>query len=137
MPQSQIAALKANIAAEYMAGKLGLTGLASGVGTHQYITARMERMGQTFEALANLVGSKNEAMQIVAEVQADLPEETTRSHMIDFLRSELDKAEQTDHLLDYLEDAWETVDLLSWRFGRENALKIIAAPPASSDFVSP
>jgi len=44
----------------------GLTGLATGFATHQFITQRMEHIGAYHEALQHLVGEQ-EAIRIVAE----------------------------------------------------------------------
>ena len=44
MTESEVARLRQRIADEYLAAKYGLTGLASGVSKHEFITARMASM---------------------------------------------------------------------------------------------
>lgn len=44
--RSEVARLLAQISAEYEAAQRGLTGLAYGTSQHEFITARMENMGQ-------------------------------------------------------------------------------------------
>ncbi len=44
------------------------------------------------------------------------------------LRSELGPCEETEILLDWLWDTWETWDLLKERFGTERTYTIITAP---------
>ncbi len=63
---SEIARIRQRIAEEYQAAQAGLNGLAAGACRHQFIHARMERIGEAFTALAELVGSRQEAMQVVA-----------------------------------------------------------------------
>jgi len=64
--RSEIARLRQRIAEEYEAATRGLTGLATGFATHQFITQRMEHIGTYHEALQHLVGEQ-EAIRIVAE----------------------------------------------------------------------
>ncbi len=64
--RSDIARLRQRIAEEYEAATRGLTGLATGFATHQFITQRMEHIGAYHEALQHLVGEQ-EAIRIVAE----------------------------------------------------------------------
>ncbi len=73
--QSEVARLLQQISEEYEAATRGLSGLASGTARHDFITKKMENMGQNFEDLAEAVGSKQEAMAIFAQVLARLPEE--------------------------------------------------------------
>jgi len=68
---SDIARLLQRIADEYSAATSGLTGLASGAATHQFITARMERMHTCQSALKDLVGEQ-EASKMMNETLADL-----------------------------------------------------------------
>ena len=55
---SEVARLLENIHAEYESGVRGLSGLASGSATHEFITARMQRMGQLHRELEQLVGEE-------------------------------------------------------------------------------
>jgi hypothetical protein len=63
---SEVARLRQRIANEYLAAQRGLIGLASGIATHQFITAHLERMGASHQALKHLVGEQ-EAARILAE----------------------------------------------------------------------
>lgn len=125
---SQVALLRQKIADEYQAAKLGLTGLAFGVGKHRFITARMEHMGDSFAELTNLVGSPEEAIKIVAETLDSLPGSITRGDIVNILKRLLGDTEETAHLVDWLRDTWETSDILTQRFGKEATHKIIHAP---------
>jgi hypothetical protein len=62
---SEVARLLAQISAEYEAAKLGLTGLAYGTSQHEFITARMEHMGQLHSQLQSIVGDN--AIALIAE----------------------------------------------------------------------
>jgi hypothetical protein len=128
---SEVARIRETIAASYMAAQWGLTGLAYGTPRHRFISARMERIEAGRQALQTLVGDK--ALVLVAETLANLPEQPTRYHIQNVLRHELGNTEDTAHLLDYLLDAWETLDLLIQKCGKEDAYKIITA---SSSFIS-
>lgn len=68
--RSEVARLLAQISAEYEAAERGLTGLAMGVSRHEFITARMEHMGQLHNELQTLVGDAATAM--VAEQLSNL-----------------------------------------------------------------
>lgn len=63
---SEIARLRQRIAEEYEAAMRGLSGLASGTASHEFITRRMEQMGACHETLKQLVGEQ-EATRILAE----------------------------------------------------------------------
>lgn len=67
--KSAVAALLAQIDAEYEASQRGLSGLAAGTAQHQIISAKTERIGQFFEQLGTVVGSKAEAMRLLVEHQ--------------------------------------------------------------------
>jgi hypothetical protein len=56
MSQSEVAQLKAQIMAEYEAGKRGLIGLAEGTAQHQFITSKMENMCKYLQRLIELAG---------------------------------------------------------------------------------
>jgi hypothetical protein len=60
--RSEVARLLAQISAEYEAAQRGLRGLAYGVSQHEFITARMENMGQLHSELQSLVGDVAIAM---------------------------------------------------------------------------
>jgi hypothetical protein len=66
--QSEVARLLAQINSEYEAAQQGLSGLAQGISQHQFITRRMERIGELHTQLHSLVGE--EAMALIA-VQLD------------------------------------------------------------------
>ncbi len=53
---SAVAYLLSQISAEYEAAHRGLGGLASGISKHEFITARMERMGRLHTQLQSIVG---------------------------------------------------------------------------------
>ncbi len=55
---SEIARLRQRIAQEYEAAMRGLSGLAAGTASHEFITRRMEQMGTCHETLKQLVGSR-------------------------------------------------------------------------------
>ena len=64
--QSEIRRLMDTIDQEYQSAFLGLSGLNLGTAQHEFITARMERIGAAAEELKQLVG-ENEAARIVVE----------------------------------------------------------------------
>jgi hypothetical protein len=68
---SEVAQIKQRITDEYLAAKNGLTGLAAGISTHQFITHKMENMGKYQAELAIMVGQE-QAAQIMNEVLASL-----------------------------------------------------------------
>ena len=55
---SEVARIKAQIADEYVSGKLALEGLAEGASQHQFITRRMEHMGVLTEQLEKVAGEE-------------------------------------------------------------------------------
>ena len=63
--RSEVAKLLSQISAEYEAAQRGLTGLAHGTSQHEFITARMEHMGQLHGQLQSLVGDM--AIAMIAE----------------------------------------------------------------------
>jgi hypothetical protein len=67
---SEIARLRQRIAEEYEAATRGLTGLASGAATHEFITKRMEQMGTCHETLKQLVGVQEAARMMVETLEA-------------------------------------------------------------------
>ena len=126
---SEVAALREQIAVEYMAAKLGLQGLNVGTSRHAFITAKQERIGVLHEELQGIVG--DEAIALVAETLIGLPDAITRLDVLAVLRHELGNSEETAILCDYLQDMWQTIDILRDRFGVEQAQKIIFAPSSS------
>ncbi|MBX5459347.1 MAG: hypothetical protein IRZ31_20850 [Thermogemmatispora sp.] len=52
----------------------------------------------------------------------------SRQDHLSALRAELGASEETEHLIDWLLDMWETIDLLIARFGAARAWQIIATP---------
>ncbi len=60
--RSEVARLLSQISAEYDAAQRGLTGLAYGTSQHEFITARMENMGQLHSELQSIVGDVAIAM---------------------------------------------------------------------------
>jgi hypothetical protein len=67
--RSEVARILAQISAEYEAAQRGLTGLSLGSSKHEFITARMENMGQLHAELRDLVGDAAIAM-IAAQLDA-------------------------------------------------------------------
>ena len=63
--RSEVARLLSQISAEYEAAQRGMTGLAYGTSKHEFITARMENMGQLHGQLQSLVGDL--AIAMIAE----------------------------------------------------------------------
>jgi hypothetical protein len=62
---SEVAILLSKITAEYEAAQRGLTGLAYGIAQHEFISARMETMGQLHSELQTIVGDS--AMALVVD----------------------------------------------------------------------
>jgi hypothetical protein len=58
MPYSEIAQLRANIEQELTAMRLGLSGLAAGTTRHQFIEAKMHRLGVYEDQLAEQIGKE-------------------------------------------------------------------------------
>jgi hypothetical protein len=123
MAVSEVAFIRESIEVAYMAAQWGLTGLALGTSQHRFITARMERIEEGRQELQTLIGEQ--AIGMVAETLQNVPEKPTRYDIEKVLWHELGNTEKTAHLLDYLKEAWETLDLLTERFGIEDARKMI------------
>lgn len=70
---SEVAHLLAQMQTEYESAARGLSGLASGVACHRFITARMERIGQLHTALEKVVGEKQAAQLLVSTLE-NLPD---------------------------------------------------------------
>lgn len=131
----EIALLKQQIAHEYLAAQLGLSGLAAGMSRHQWITARQERLGGLHEQLEQIVGS--EAIMIVADTLNQIPDRPTRAQVQQVVRREWGASPETQRLLDDLEALWQQFDALSVRLGSEAARKMLCAVPASREEVLP
>jgi len=69
--RSEVARLLSQISEEYEAAQRGLTGLACGTSIHEFITAKMERMGQLHTQLQSIVG--DQATALVAEQLNSIP----------------------------------------------------------------
>jgi chlorite dismutase len=124
---SEVAQLRRQITNEYVAAKWGLSGLAAGYSRHQFITARQERIVVLHDLLQTIIG-KDQAIKVVAETLAEVPERATRQHIDEVLQHEMGDTEEAAHLIDWIRDMWETIDLLKARFGKEAAHTIIEAP---------
>ncbi len=127
MAGSEVALLRGQIVAEYLAAQWGLTGLAYGTAQHTFITTRMENMERNREALAGIVGDEQTQL-LFTETLASLPEEPERSAVLHVLRHFLGNAEETEHLIASIQGMWETIDLLVQRFGNDDAWKMLHAP---------
>jgi hypothetical protein len=66
MSKSEVARLLQQIDLEYEAAQRGLTGLASGTATHEFINAKIERVSVLHDELSTLVG-RDEATRLIAE----------------------------------------------------------------------
>jgi hypothetical protein len=70
---SEVARLLAQIRNEYEAAHQGLSGLAQGSSQHQFITKRMERIGELHSQLHEILG--DEAMALIArQLENEMPE---------------------------------------------------------------
>ena len=67
---SEVARLLLRISQEYEAAQRGLTGLAFGTSKHEFITAKMEHMGQLHSELQSIVGDK--AIALIADTLESL-----------------------------------------------------------------
>jgi hypothetical protein len=65
--QSQVAKLLAQIEDEYLAGRRALHASSAGSSRHQFLCAKMERMGQLHEQLGAIVGDPMAAMELIAQ----------------------------------------------------------------------
>jgi hypothetical protein len=73
MSESEVARLRLELEEQARAALLGLYGFAE-VGRHQVITHKMERMGASWQALAEKVGQL-EATRILIEIEQRIDEE--------------------------------------------------------------
>ena len=63
--KSEVARILEQISLEYEAAQRVMYGFAAGAGKHQYISARMEKMGHLHSQLREIVGES--AIEMVAE----------------------------------------------------------------------
>jgi hypothetical protein len=77
-PKSEVALILAQIQAEYESGVRGLTGVASGTARHEFITARMEHLGQLHYELQGLVGEQH-ATALFAHALETCPDDASNS----------------------------------------------------------
>jgi hypothetical protein len=73
MSVSEVARLRQQIEAEYIAARYGLYGIAQGTSRHQFITTKMEHIREYQEQLEAIVGQQA-AMQIFVETLTQLEE---------------------------------------------------------------
>jgi len=71
--QSDVAHIMAQIQAEYESSKQGLSGLSSGTARHEFITARMEKIGQLHSDLRDLVGEEDATGLLVRALEKSSP----------------------------------------------------------------
>ena len=69
--QSEVARILEQISLEYEAAHRGMYGFAQGAAKHEFITARMENMGNLHGKLQEIVGDS--AIEMVAEALNKLP----------------------------------------------------------------
>jgi hypothetical protein len=69
--QSEVARILEQISLEYEAAQRGMYGFAYGSTKHEFITARMENMGNLHNKLQEIVGES--AIELVAETLSNLP----------------------------------------------------------------
>ena len=74
--KSEVAQLLQQIGLEYEADTRGLTGLSAGSAKHNFITAKLERIGVYHEQLVNLVGEVR-ATQLVIEQASEQQGDST------------------------------------------------------------
>jgi hypothetical protein len=68
---SEVASLLSRITAEYEAAQRGLSGLAYGTAQHDFISARMEKMGELHSELRTIVGDSAMALIVDALENVD------------------------------------------------------------------
>ena len=125
---SEVTQIREQIAAEQMAGRLGLHGLNAGMARHAFITAKQERVAVLHGKLQELVGDVATAM--VVETCDSLPDTLARADVLAVLRHEFSN-EEVEPLCTSLQEVWRTLDMLKDRFGVETARKLLLAPSSS------
>jgi hypothetical protein len=68
---SEVARLVAQICTEYEAAQRGMYGLREGTARHQFINAKMERIGTLKNELAEHIGDAAEAMSIIVRALSE------------------------------------------------------------------
>jgi hypothetical protein len=126
MSVSEVARIKQEIALAYQSVQWGLTGLAYGTARHDFLVARQERIAVLHEDLRQVIGEQD-AIKLVAETLDNVPATATRQDVLAVVRYELGDSQETEILIDWILDMWETIDLLMQRFG-ECAHKTILVP---------
>lgn len=71
MCQSEIAQLRQQIAAEYVAMRFAISGLSQGMSSHEFIRARFKNVGACCDRLERHVGEQ-EATAIMCELYNDI-----------------------------------------------------------------
>lgn len=130
MSGSEVAQIRETIAREYMAAKWGLTGEASGIAKHAFISARMKLIEEGYRALEAYVGDK--ALELVIETIETVPEEPTREQIEKLLRYAFGNTADTEYLIRDLNKIWDSSDLLTEILNAECARKMINALPHST-----
>lgn len=75
--RSEVARLLSQISEEYEAAQRGVSGLSYGTAKHEFITARMENIGQLHHQLQSLVGDV--AIAMIADHLSISPLSVTKS----------------------------------------------------------
>lgn len=99
----------------------------SAIGTEGEEATRKEQDEQRTSGKACRSGGEYPSPPLV-EALATLPEQPERPEVMRVLRQVLGNAETTEQVIDYIQEMWETIDLLIQRFGLADAHKIILAP---------
>jgi hypothetical protein len=68
---SEVARLVAQICTEYEAAQRGMHGIREGTARHQFINAKMERIGTLKHELAEHIGDAAEAMTIIVRALSE------------------------------------------------------------------
>ena len=77
--RSEVAQILTQIEAEYESGVLAVSGLASGIAKHEFITHRMERIGQLHNELRDLVGEQH-AIGLLVNTLENGPDHSSHSY---------------------------------------------------------
>ena len=93
----------------------------------------LDLLPRHFPPSKNLTHGEN--MTVSEQPTVHLPDQPLRHTVVILLRQTLEQAVETEHLIDWVEDLWETIDILVQRFGEAEANKIIHARLATHSFV--
>ena len=74
-------------------------------------------------------------IQKTASPVVSLPDKPFRHTVVILLRETLEKEAETEHLIDWIQDMWDTVDTLVQLFGEKEAYKIMHARLAINSLV--